>query len=74
MKKLEELVLGVSPLTDRIRLGKLTVNDREVFETSVDFTSKFLGALITWVPPGNIRTFKDSKGGTYEVEVRQVSS
>ena len=71
--KLEDLHIGVSPLTDRIYMGTVNRRDRSVWANKTDITSKFIGALMDWNPPGTIRTVVDNRGGQYEIEVRAIT-
>lgn len=67
--KLDGLTIAPSPLTDRLYLGKAK---GDLWQSKSDCTSRFLGALVAWVPPGTIREFSDNKGNRFEVEVRQL--
>ena len=71
--KLEDLHIGVSPLTDRVYMGTISKRNPGAWASKVDITSKFLGALMNWTPPGTIRMVNDNKGNQYEIEVRQVA-
>lgn len=70
--KLENIHIGVSPLTDRIYLG--TLRNSTTWGSKVDFTSTFIAALMDWCPPGVIRTVTDNHGNTYEVQVKKVDA
>lgn len=70
--KLEDLHIGASPLTDRLYLGTVSKRDRATWSTKVDVTSKFIGALMDWTPPGTIRMVTDNHGNQYEIEVRKM--
>jgi len=72
--KLEELHIGVSPLTDRLYLGTVSKRDRGTWASKTDYTSKFIGALMEWAPPGTARLVTDNHGNRYEVEVRKLPS
>ena len=70
--KLDDIHIGVSPLTDRIYLGTVSKRSPDTWASKVDCTGKFLKALMEWNPPGITSTVTDNKGNTYEVEVRQI--
>lgn len=70
--KLDDLHIGVSPLTDTIYLGTLSKRDRGAWARKVDCTSNFIGALMDWTPPGTVRLVKDNHGNRYEIEVRKM--
>jgi len=70
--KLEDIHIGVSPLTDTIYIGTVSKRERGVWASKVECTRKFLGALMEWNPPGTIRTINDNKGNQYEIEVRKI--
>ena len=70
--KLDNLHIGVSPLTDRIYLGTLSKRERNTWASKIDFTSKFLGALMDWIPPGTVQMITDSQGTSYEIQVRKM--
>ena len=72
--KLEDLHIESSPLTDRVFLGTISKRTPHLWSRKVDCTSKFLGALMSWTPPGTIRIVTDSEGNKYEIEVRQVNT
>lgn len=72
--KLEDLHIGVSPLTDRLYLGTVSKKDRSTWASKVDCTSTFIGALMDWAPPGTARMVTDSHGNRFEVEVRKLPS
>lgn len=71
--KLDDIHIGVSPITNRIYLGTVSKRDRGTWSSKVDCTSKFIGALMEWAPPGTVQTANDNCGGAYEIEVRKVS-
>lgn len=71
--KLEELHIGASPLTDRVYLGSIGKTGDRTWAKKVDFTGKFIGALMSWCRPGSIRTVTDNHGNRYEVEVRAIA-
>ena len=72
--KLEDMYVGVSPLTDRVYLGTVSKKDRSTWNSKIDFTSKFIGAIIDWTPPGTTRLVTDNHGNSYEIEVRMRPS
>lgn len=71
--KLDDVHIACSPLTDRIYLGTVSKRDRSSWSSKVDCTSKFIGALMDWNPPGTIRMVTDSHGNQYEIEVRKFA-
>lgn len=71
---LENLHIGVSPLTDTIYMGTVSKRDRGLWASKVDCTSKFIGALMDWAPPGTIRVVNDTNGNRYEIDVRKVQA
>lgn len=72
MPKLEDVTLGVSPITDTIYMGTVSKKDAGLWLQKREATSDFCGALLSWVPPGTIRTIRSSAGPWYEIEVREV--
>ena len=68
--KLEDLYVGVSPLTDRVYLGTVSKKDRSTWNSKIDFTSRFIGAIMDWAPLGTKRLVTDNHGNSYEIEVR----
>lgn len=73
--KIEHIRIGVSPLTDRVFIGTARAGtDTDTWINKVDFTSKFIGAVMDWAPPGTTRIVRDNHGNQYEVEVRQVKA
>ena len=70
--RLDDLHIGVSPLTDTIYIGTVSKRDRRAWSSKVDCTSMFIGALMDWTPPGTIRVVSDNRGNQYEIEVRVV--
>ena len=70
--KLEDLHIGVSPLTDTVYMGTVSKRDRGAWASKVDCTSKFIGALMDWAPPGTVRMVNDNHGNRYEIEVRKL--
>lgn len=73
MPKLEDIHIGVSPLTERVYVGTLSKREPGVWAQKHDCTGLFLGALMNWCPPGTTRIITDNHGGKYEVEVRKVA-
>ena len=70
---LNDIHIGVSPLTDTIYIGTVSKRDRQTWTSKVDCTSMFIGALMDWTPPGTIRVVRDSHGNQYEIEVRALA-
>lgn len=70
--KLDDLRIGVSPLTDRVYVGTVNKRSPGVWASKSDCTSRLLGALMEWTPPGNVREFADSHGNRYEIEIRKL--
>jgi hypothetical protein len=71
MPKLEDVRLGVSPLTDTVMMG--TLKDEMTWRGKRDCTSEFCGALLTWIPPGSVREIGSRAGKRYEIEVRELA-
>lgn len=71
-KMLEKIVIGASPLTDRMYLGMVSKSDPGLWTSKVDCTSVFLAALMDWTPPGTVRLVNDNKGNQFEIEIRKV--
>lgn len=72
MPALNQIKLGVSPLTDRIYIGTVSKKDPGLWLSKVDATSQFIANLLTWTEPGSIRNVVSSDGSEYEIEVRCV--
>ena len=70
--KLDDIKIAPSPLTDRMYLGTVSKKDSGLWSSKVDCTSLFLGALMSWTPPGSIRMVNDNHGNQYEIEVRKI--
>ena len=70
MPKLDDIRFGTSPLTDTVMMG--TTRDAHTWKEKMDCTSAFCSALLTWIPPGNIREIRSSTGKRYEIEVREL--
>lgn len=73
-KRLESIQIGASPLTDRMYLGTVYAKEPGLWLNKVDCTSKFLGALMDWTPPGTVRLITDNHGNSFEIEVRKVAA
>lgn len=73
MPKLEDIEIGVSPLTDRVYLGTVSKKDRGLWLQKTDCVSTFCAALFAWVPPGTVRVIDGSDGQRFEIEVRKVN-
>lgn len=71
MPKLEDIRLGVSPLTDRVYMGTVSKTDRSRWLQKRDATSDLCQAVLTWIEPGTIRTVEGG-GKRYEIEVREL--
>jgi PKD repeat protein len=69
---LEDLHIACSPLTDTISMGTVSKTRPGTWLRKVDCTSKFIGALMHWTPPGTVRTIRDNHGNQYEIEVRAI--
>ena len=69
--RLSDLHIGVSPLTDTIYIGTVSKKDAGCWNSKHDVTSKFIGALMDWTPPGTVRLVCDSHGNEYEIVVRK---
>lgn len=72
MPKLEEIQIGVSPLTDRVYIGTVSKKDVGLWLQKHEATSNFCQALLTWVEPGTIREIQSSDGDRYEIQVRKL--
>lgn len=72
MPRLEDIRIGVSPLSDRIYIGTVSKKDPSLWLTKLDATSQFIGNLLTWTEPGTIRTVTSTDGSEYEIEVRRT--
>ena len=72
MPKLDDVKLGVSILTDTVMMG--TIKDASTWKEKRDCTSDFCSALLTWIPPGNVREIGRSTGKRYEIEVRELGA
>lgn len=72
MPKLEDIRLGVSPLTDRVYLGTVSKRDPGAWAQKRDAVSDLCQAVLTWVPPGTAREIVSSDGTRYEIEVREL--
>lgn len=70
-KLLEDIKIGISPLTNRIYLGKVSSKDKSLWTSKVDCTSNFIGALLQWVPPGKTQEITCSSGEVFEVTMRR---
>jgi hypothetical protein len=70
--KLDDVKLGVSPLTDTMYMGTVSKKDPCLWLQKREATSDFCGALLSWIPPGSTRTIRSSNGAWYEIEVRQT--
>ena len=70
--KLEDLHIGVSPLTDTIYLGAVSKRAPDTWTSKVDRTNEFIGVLMAWTPPGSVRLVNDNHGNRYEIEVRKL--
>ena len=71
--KLVDLHIDVSPLTDTIYIGTVNKRNPGVWGSKLEFTSKFIGALMAWIPPGTVRLVRDNRGNQYEIEVRSIA-
>ena len=74
MAALENIRLGISPLTDRVYLGTVSKKDRELWLSKVDATSQFICNLLIWVEPGTMRTVTSSDGSEYEISVKRTKT
>lgn len=72
--KLDELRLGVGPLTDQIYIGSIDKKNPHLWSKKADITSGFIGALMEWCPVGTIRMVNDNHGNEYEIEIRCVKA
>ena len=74
MPSLDQIRIGVSPLSDRIYLGTVSKKDPSLWVNKVDATSQFIGNLLAWVEPGATRLVTSSDGSEYEIEVRRTKT
>lgn len=74
MPSLDQIRIGVSPLTDRIYLGTVSKKDRNLWTGKVDATSQFIGNLLAWVEPGATRLVTSSDGSEYEISVKRTKT
>ena len=74
MPALDQIRLGVSPLTDRVYLGTVSKKDKGLWLSKVDATSQFIGNLLAWTEPGTVRTVTCSDGSEYEISVKRTKT
>ncbi len=70
--KLEDIKLGVSPLTDRVYMGTVSKKDPTLWNQKRDAVSDLCQAVLTWIPPGTVREIRGRDGARYEIEVRKL--
>lgn len=66
---LEDIELGVSPLTNTIYMGKTSKKNPEVWNLKRDCTASFLSALMTWCPPGDKRVITRGDGQMFTIRI-----
>ena len=71
--QLSDVHIAASPLTDSIYIGTRSKRNPNTWNSKIDVTSTFIGALMDWNPPGTIRLITDSLGNQYEIEVRKIA-
>ena len=74
MPSLDQIRLGVSPLSDRVYLGTVSKKDPTCWTNKVDATSQFIATILTWIEPGQTRLVTCSDGNAYEISVRILGS
>jgi len=72
MPALEQVRIGVSPLTDRIYIGTVSKKDPTLWLSKVDATSQFIANLLTWAEPGTVRTVVGNDGSEFEITVKRT--
>lgn len=72
MPALEQVRIGVSPLTDRIYIGTVSKKDPTLWLSKVDATSQFIANLLTWTEPGTVRTVVGNDGSEFEIAVKRT--
>lgn len=72
MPALEQVRIGVSPLTDRIYIGTVSKKDPTLWLSKVDATSQFIANLLTWTEPGTVRTVVGNDGSEFEITVKRT--
>lgn len=72
MPALDQIRIGVSPLSDRIYIGTVSKKDPTLWLSKVDATSQFIGNLLAWTEPGTTRTVVSSDGSEYEITVKRT--
>ncbi|MEM1055151.1 MAG: hypothetical protein AAGI52_06465 [Bacteroidota bacterium] len=80
MPRLDDITIGVSPITERVYIGTLrplgTSRDDGVeireWKQKRDITSVFCGALLEWCPPDYERQIEGSGGSIYRIRVEQI--
>lgn len=70
--RLEDIKLGVSPLTDRVYLGTVSKKDPGLWLQKRDAVSDVCRVLLEWVTPGHKRTFFDNAGNEFELTLIQI--
>ena len=74
MPALDQIRLGVSPLSDRIYIGTVSKKDPTLWTNKVDATSQFISTLFQWVEPGEIRLVTSSDGSEYTIDVTRTKT
>jgi hypothetical protein len=71
--KLDDIKLGVSPLTGDIYMGTVDKKDPGLWVTKRRATPDVCRVLIEWCPPGCRQTITGSDGSVYEVRVERLA-
>ena len=71
--KINDVHIGASPLSGNIYVGTANARNRALWNSKVDRTSEFIGAVMEWCPPGSVRLVNDNTGASYEIEVRLLA-
>jgi hypothetical protein len=72
MPTLDQIKIGVSPVSDRIYIGTVSKKDPTLWLSKVDATSQFIANLLTWTEPGTVRTVACSDGSEFEISVKRT--
>lgn len=69
---LNDIKLGVSPITERVYLGTVSKRDPGLWLHKRDAVSDVCRVILEWVPPGTIRSIQAGDGSMYEIETRLI--
>lgn len=73
MPKLEDIRIGVSPLTKTVYVGTVSKKHPGLWQQKREATSDFCAALLEWAPIGYVQKIRGSDGSMFEVEVRDIT-